>query len=149
MCSNYRGISLLCIGLKILEAILLARFDDLYDSYARDNQAGFKKGRGCRDQVFALRQIIEQRSEYNRPTVMVFIDFKAAFDSVKRDAIWKILEDHGMPDKLLRILRNMIHSPTATCEETTTYQRRSTWKQESARVASCHPSCSTSSLIGS
>ena len=107
VCSNYRGISLLCIGLKILEAILLARFDDLYDSYARDNQAGFKKGRGCRDQVFALRQIIEQRSEYNRPTVMVFIDFKAAFDSVKRDAIWKILEDHGMPDKLLRILRNM------------------------------------------
>ena len=62
---------ILCIGLKIMEYILLARFNDVYDSYARDNQAGFKKGRGCRDRVFALRQIIEQRTEYKRSLVMI------------------------------------------------------------------------------
>ena len=70
ICSNYRGISLLCIGFKLLETILLARLTEAYEPAARDNQAGFRKKRGCRDQVFALRQILEQRSEFNRSTVM-------------------------------------------------------------------------------
>ena len=107
ICSNYRGISLLCIGFKLLETILLARLTEAYEPAARDNQAGFRKKRGCRDQVFAPRQILEQRSEFNRSTVMTFIDFKAAFDSVNRNAIWQIFERLGMPQKIANIIRNM------------------------------------------
>ena len=107
ICSNYRGISLLCIGFKLLETILLARLREAYEPAARDNQAGFREKRGCRDQVFALRQILEQRSEFNRSTVMTFIDFKAAFDSVNRNAIWQIFERLGMPQKIANIIRNM------------------------------------------
>ena len=106
-CSNYRGISLLNIAFKILEAILKNRLEPAYDTVARDNQAGFKKKRGCRDQIFAIRQIVEQKHEYNRQTVLVFIDFKAAFDSVNRETIWCILESHGLPSKILQILRAM------------------------------------------
>ena len=107
ICCNYRGISLLCIGFKLLETILLARLTEAYEPAARDNQAGFRKKRGCRDQVFALRQILEQRSEFNRSTVMTFIDFKAAFDSLNRNAIWQIFERLGMPQKIANIIRNM------------------------------------------
>ena len=106
-CSNYHGISLLNIAFKILEAILKNRLEPAYDTVARDNQAGFKKKRGCRDQIFAIRQTVEQRHEYNRQTVLVFIDFKAAFDSVNRETIWCILESHGLPSKILQILRAM------------------------------------------
>ena len=106
-CANYRGISLLNIAFKILEAILKNRIEPAYESVARKNQAGFKAKRGCRDQIFAIRQIVEQRYEFDRQTVLVFIDFKAAFDSVNRETIWRILESHGLPPKLIQVLRAM------------------------------------------
>ena len=106
-CANYRGISLLNIAFKILEAILKNRIEPAYESVARKNQAGFKAKRGCRDQIFAIRQIVEQRYEFERQTVLVFIDFKAAFDSVNRETIWRILESHGLPPKLIQVLQAM------------------------------------------
>ena len=60
VCANFRGISLLCIGFKVLESILLTRLTEAYEPHARDNQVGFKKKRGCCDQVFTLR------NEYSR-----------------------------------------------------------------------------------
>ena len=84
-CANYRGISLLNIAFKILEAVLKNRLEPAYKG--RPNQAGFKKNKGCRDQIFAIRQILEQREEFKRLTNLIFIDFKAAFDSVDRNCI--------------------------------------------------------------
>ena len=90
-----------------LEAILKNRIEPAYESVARKNQAGFKAKRGCRDQIFAIKQIVEQRYEFDRETLLVFIDFKAAFDSVNRETIWRILESHGLPPKLIQVLRAM------------------------------------------
>ena len=106
-CENYRGISLLRIAFKIIESVLLYRLRPLDKPVARDYQAGFCSGRGCRSQIFALRQILEQRNEYTRKIVMVFIDFKSAFDSIDRSAIWQILEQLGLPQKILAILKEM------------------------------------------
>nr|VZI40702.1 unnamed protein product [Spirometra erinaceieuropaei] len=83
-CENYRGISLIDVALKIFAIVLLRRFRAVRDSRTRLNQAGFRAGRGCADQIFTLRRILEFRHSYQRPTAVCFIDFAAAFDSVHR-----------------------------------------------------------------
>ena len=112
-CSNYRGISLIAIALKVLEAVIKNRLEPAYTKAARINQAGFKKGVGCRDQVFTLRQILEQRYQFSRWTVLIFIDFKAAFDSVNPEAIWTILSNLGLDPIIINILRTM-HAKTTS-----------------------------------
>jgi hypothetical protein len=107
-CSNYRGISLLDIALKILEAVILDRMRGAYTP--RENQAGFRSGRGCRDQIFALRQLLETRYEYRRPTALVFIDFKAAFDSVARESIYTIAVQLGFPSKIVSMIQCLYRS---------------------------------------
>jgi hypothetical protein len=105
LCSNYRGISLLDIGLKIFESIFLHRFDSLKDHYLRDNQAGFRRNRGCSDQIFSVRTIISKRVEFKQPTHNLFVDFKAAFYSVNRGALWQILGQYGIPEKFITMLK--------------------------------------------
>ncbi len=100
VCNNYRGISLLNIAYKIMEKILLNRLLPDREKNIRENQAGFRPGRGCIDQIFTLRQILELRHEFRRPTVVAFLDFSAAFDSVDRESIWSLLELDGLPPKL-------------------------------------------------
>ena len=111
-CSNYRGINLIAIALKVLEAVIKNRLEPAYTKAARINQAGFKKGVGCRDQVFTLRQKLEQRYQFSRWTV-IFIDFKAAFNSINREAIWTILSNLGLDPIISNILRTM-HAKTTS-----------------------------------
>nr|VZI14126.1 unnamed protein product [Spirometra erinaceieuropaei] len=83
-CENYRGISLIGVAAKIFAIILLRRFQAVWESRTRSNQAGFRAGRGCADQIFTLRRILEFRHSYQQPTAVCFINFAAAFDSVHR-----------------------------------------------------------------
>lgn len=110
VCKNYRGISLLDIALKILEAIIATRIRPALDAVTRENQAGFRPGRGCIDQIFSLRQILETRHEFRRPTYVAFIDFAAAFDSVDRGSLWKILDQDGLPTKIIQLIEAMYKS---------------------------------------
>ena len=70
------------------------------------NQAGFRTGRSCVDQCFALRQLIEKSLEMQLAVKINFIDFKAAFDSVHRDSLWKVLRAYGIPEKIVNIMKN-------------------------------------------
>ena len=114
LCSNYRGISLLDIALKVFEGVVIDRIKAARDSDTRENQAGFRSGRGCVDQIFALRQVIEARNEYNRPTYVGFVDFSAAFDSVDRSALWLIMEADGVPANLVSMFKAM-YASTKCC----------------------------------
>ena len=105
--SNYRGISLLSIAGKVYTAILHSRVVSLYEQCCRENQAGFRRGRGCSDQIFTTRQVIERRHAYNQSTAMVFVDFKAAFDSVHRESLWKILLATGFPAKIVDLIKDL------------------------------------------
>ena len=58
----------------------------------RESQCGFRKGRGCIDQVFSLRVLAEKASEYNTPLYLCFVDLRKAYDSVSRDALWVVLQ---------------------------------------------------------
>lgn len=103
-CDNWRGITLLSIPSKIFCRVLLKRIDQAIDTRLRQEQAGFRKGRGCIDQIFVLRNIIEQSLEWNTPTYINFVDFRKAFDSVHRDTLWKILMSYGVPHKIIAMI---------------------------------------------
>ena len=121
-CANYRGISLTDVAAKIFAILLLRRFHQQRDARTRPNQAGFRPGRGSIDQIFCLRRTLEHRWSYQQPTVVCFIDFAAAFDSINRSAIWQIMEADGIPKKLLNLIKSYYESTRSKvrCYNTTT-----------------------------
>jgi hypothetical protein len=104
-CENHRGISLVAVASKVLSAIMLRRLLEYRESQIRENQAGFRPGRGCIDHIFTLRQVLEQRHCFQQPTMVVFLDLKAAFDSVDRQVLWQCLSIKGVPSKFLSLLK--------------------------------------------
>ncbi|PIO72195.1 hypothetical protein TELCIR_05886 [Teladorsagia circumcincta] len=71
------------------------------------NWRGITSGRSCCEQIFTLRNIIEQCVEYRRPLFINFIDFKKAFDSIQRDSLWEILKTYGIPSRFISIFKNL------------------------------------------
>ena len=63
-----------------------------------DVQAGFRKGRGTRDQIANIRQIIEKATEFQKNIYFCFIDYTKSFDYVDHNKLWKILQEMGIPD---------------------------------------------------
>ena len=79
-----------------------------------DAQAGFRKGRGTRDQKANIHWIMEKAREFRKNICFCFIDYAKAFDSVDHNKLWKILEEMGIPDHLIYLLRNLYASQEAT-----------------------------------
>ena len=104
-CNNYRGICLLSIPSKVFNRVLLNRIKDITDDKLRDQQAGFRKNRSCADQIAILRIIVEQSDEWNSPTLINFIDYEKAFDSLDRDALWKLMRHYGIPEKIVNLIK--------------------------------------------
>ena len=104
-CNNWRGITLLSTPGKVFSRVLLNRLQDAVDCTLRDEQAGFRRGRSCTEQVFTLRNIIEQSLEHQQDLIINFIDYKKAFDSVHRTSLWKILKYYGILDRFLNIFK--------------------------------------------
>ncbi len=96
---NYRGINLIGVAAKGFGAILLKRFLSERDQRTRRNQSDFSSGRGCTDEMHNLGRILEQRRSFQQATVMCFVDFASAFDSVNMDSLWRIMAVDGMPPK--------------------------------------------------
>ena len=72
-----------------------------------DVQAGFRKGRGTRDQIANIRWIMEKAREFQKNIYFCFIDYAKAFDCVDHNKIWKILKETGIPDHPTSLLRNL------------------------------------------
>jgi hypothetical protein len=107
LCENHRGISLVAVASKVLSGLILRRLTEYRERQIRENQAGFRPGRGCIDHIFTLRQILEHRHSFQRPTIVVFLDLKAAFDSVDRQVLWQCLSIKGVPSKILSLLKTL------------------------------------------
>ena len=71
-----------------------------------DVQAGFRKGRGTRDQIGSISWIMEKAREFQKNIYFCFIDSAKAFDCVDHNKLWKILKEMGMPDHLTCLLRH-------------------------------------------
>ena len=110
-CGNWRGITLSPVGMKVFSKVILNRIEPVVDRILRKEQAGFRKGRGCDDQIFILRHIAQQCNELKSPLVLCFVDFEKAFDSISRSMIKKILRHYGIPEKIVNIIMDM-HSGT-------------------------------------
>ena len=116
-CNKWRGICLLSIPGKILSTILLKR--SAVDVTLREEQAGFWAGRSCTEQIFTLRDIIDQCIEFQKPIVINFIDFKKAFDSVHCESLWKIAKIYGIPEQFNDIFKT-IYLDSRCCIKTET-----------------------------
>ena len=77
-------------------------------------QAGFRKGRGTRDQIANIRCIMEKAREFQKNIYFCFIDYAKAFDCVDHNELWKILKERGIPDHLIRLLINLYAGQEAT-----------------------------------
>lgn len=104
-CSNYRGITLLNISYKILSNVLCGRLMKYSDGIIGQYQTGFRKGKSTTDQIFSLRQILEKTIEFNVDTYHLFIDFKAAYDTVNRERLYRALDEFNIPRKLVNLVR--------------------------------------------
>ena len=79
-----------------------------------DIQAGFRKGRGTRDQIANIRWIIKKARELLKNVYFCFIDYAKVFDCVDHNKLWKILQEMGIPDHLTCFLRNLYAGQEAT-----------------------------------
>jgi len=113
-CGNWRGIMLLSIPSKVLTRVILNRMRVAVDEALRDEQAGFRKDCSCTDQIATLRIIVEQSIEWSSPLYLLFVDFEKAFDSLDREAIWRILRHYGIPDKIINMLK--VQNQGFTCQ---------------------------------
>ena len=95
-CSNYRTIALISHASKIMLKILQARLQQYVNCEIPDVQAGFRKGRGTRDQMSNIHWIIEKAREFQKNIYFCFIDYAKAFDCVDHNKLWKILKEMGI-----------------------------------------------------
>jgi hypothetical protein len=79
------------------------------DEIIGDHQCGFRRNRSTTDQIFCIRQILEKKWEYSEPVHQLFIDFKNASDSVRREVLYNILIEFGIPMKLVRLIKMFLN----------------------------------------
>jgi hypothetical protein len=88
-----------------LSNIILSRQIPYADEIIGDRQCGFRRNRTTTDQIFYIRQILEKKWEYNGTVHQLFIDFKKAYDSVRREVLYNILIEFGIPRKLAGLIK--------------------------------------------
>ena len=108
-----------------------------------DVQAGFRKGRGTRNQIANICWIIKKAREFQKNIYFCFIEFAKAFDSVDRNKLWEILKEMGISDHLTCLLKNLYAGQEATVRtgHGTTNSKQG---KEYVKVVYCHPAYSTS-----
>ena len=113
-CSNYHTIALISHTSKIMLKILQARLQQYVNCELPDVQAGFRKGRGTRDQISDICWIIKKATEFQKNIYFCVIDYAKAFDCVGLNKLWKILKKMGIPDPLSCLMRNLYAGQEAT-----------------------------------
>ena len=121
--------------------ILQARLQQYVNREIPDVQAGFRKGRGTRDQIADIRQIMEKAREFQKNIYFCFIDYAKAFDCVDHNKLWKILKEMVIPDHLTSLLRILYAGQEATVR---IGHGTTDWFQIGKRVVYCHPAYLTS-----
>jgi hypothetical protein len=105
--ANYRAISLLSIPGKVFLRVLLNRMRNKIEEKTKESQYGFRPGRGTVDAIFIVRQVMQKARERKIDLHFNFVDFKAAFDTVWRKALWKMLRSIGIGSKIVNIIEQL------------------------------------------
>ena len=104
-----------------------------------DVQAGFRKGRGTRDQIANIHWIIKKAREFQRNIYFCFIDYTKTFDCVDHNKLWKILKEMGISDHLTCFLRNLYQGQKQQFEPGMEQQTGSKLGKEYVKAVYCHP----------
>ena len=111
---------------KVMLKILQARLQQYVNDELPVVQAGFRKGRGTRDQIANIHWIREKAREFQKSIYFCFIDYAKAFDCMDHNKLWQILQEMGIPDHLTCLLRNLYPGQKATVR---TGDRTTDWFQ--------------------
>ena len=104
-CSNYHTIAVISHASKVMLKILQARLQWCVNRELPDIQAGFRKGRGTRDQIPNIRWIIKKTRKFQKNIYFCLIDYAKILDCVDHNKLWTILEEMGIPEHLTCLLR--------------------------------------------
>ena len=104
---NYRPIAIISILLKLFSRVLAARLSVYLEPQQSVDQAGFRKGFGCDDNLFALTALVEAMLEWRVDLWLATVDFRKAFDSVYQSAIWRALAEQGVPAQYISLVKRL------------------------------------------
>ena len=107
MPKNAQTTALMSHASKVMLKILQVRLQQYMNHELPDVQAGFRKGRGTRDKIANIHWIIKNAREFQKDIYFCFIDYAKAFDCVDHNKLWKILQEMGIPDPLVCLVRNL------------------------------------------
>ena len=136
-CSNYGTIALILHASKVMLKILQVRLQQYVNRGLPDVKAGFRKGRGTRDQIANICWIIEKAREFQKNIYFCFIDYAKAFDCVDHNKLWKTVQETGIPDHLTCLLRNLYAGQEATAR--TRHGTTDWFKIGKGVQQGCHP----------
>ena len=117
---------------------LQARLQQYVNHELPDVQAGFRKGRGTRDQIANIFWIIEKAKEFQKNIYLCFSDYTKAFVSVDHNKLWKILQEMGIPDHLTCLMRNLYAGQEQQLEPDMDQQTGSKLGKEYVKAVYCH-----------
>ena len=103
-----------------------------------DVQAGFRKGKGIRDQIVNIYWIIEKAREFLKNIYFCFIDYAKVFDCMDHNKLWKILKEMGVPDHLTCLLRNVYAGQEQQLEPDMEQQTGSKLEKKYIKAVYCH-----------
>jgi hypothetical protein len=104
-CSNYGGISLYQLRKQFYPTSCCQRLTPYTEEIIGDHQCGFRRSRPTADHVLCIREILEEKWEYNETAHQLFIDLKKTYHSVRREVLYNILIEFGIPMKLVRLIK--------------------------------------------
>ena len=111
---NYGTTALLSIPGKVLNKILLSRIREKTKVFTSDRQHGFRPNRGTIDAIFIVRQLMQKSKQRGINCHFHFADFKSAFDTIWRKALWRMMRSIGFCNKIVSIIEKMYEKTTCT-----------------------------------
>jgi len=88
----------------VLSNVILNRLKLYVKEIIGDYQAGFMAGKSTLDQIHVVKQIIEKSHEFDKDVHLLFVNFKDAYDSINRERLWKVMDQLGIPRKVIRMI---------------------------------------------
>lgn len=113
-CANNRTIALICHCSKVLLRVIQKRMEQYMERELPEEQAGFRRGRGTCDHIANMRWLMETAREHRKEVFFCFIDYSKAFDCIDHNRLWNVLKKMGIPEHLIRLMRNLYGSQEAT-----------------------------------
>src|SRR6218665_3172764 len=106
-CTNHRTVALVAHASKIILRMILERIRNRTEIEMADEQAGFGKESGTRDQITNLRILMQKAKEHQQTLFMCFVDFKKAFDSIPHETLWVTMIEMGFPGHIINIVTKL------------------------------------------